>query len=160
MGKWRWNKDIASESESAARQQLMKILCSWTKVLSNERQTHSAEVKDKNDNIPSDKEIKTKRWYEHFNEVLNREKLSNPVSILEIEAPDETEEIDAPEPTSAEKKEAKKHPKNGNARGIDNAWAELLKADIDFATIKIQGDRWHSVERRKNAREMDERIDS
>ena len=98
----------------------MKILYSWTKALSNERQTHSAVVKDKNGNILSDKVIKTKRWYEHFNEVLNREKLSNPVSIPEIEAPDETEEIDAPEPTSAEIKEAKKHPKNGKARGIDN----------------------------------------
>ena len=120
MDKRRWNKDFASESENAARQQHMKTFFPQTKVLRNQRHTRCATVKDKNDML-SDKQRKTKRWYEHFNEVLNREKLSNPVSILEIEAPDETEEIDAPEPTSAEMKEAKKHPKNGNARGIDNA---------------------------------------
>ena len=55
MGKWRWNKDIASESESAARQQHMKILYSWIMVLSNKRQAHSAAVKDKNGNILRDK---------------------------------------------------------------------------------------------------------
>lgn len=68
MNKWRWNKDIASESESDARQQHKKILYSWNKVLSDERQTHGAVVKDKNGNILSDKKSKTNRWYEHFNE--------------------------------------------------------------------------------------------
>ena len=57
--------------------------------------------------ILSDKESKTKMWYEHFNEVLNRENPSNPVSIAEIEAPDEIEEIETSEPTRAEIKEAK-----------------------------------------------------
>ena len=76
-------------------------------------------------------------WYEHFNEVLNRENTSNPVSIAEIEAPDEIEEIDTSEPTRAEVKEAKIYTrKNGKAPGIDNARAELLKRDIDFATMK------------------------
>ena len=56
--------------------------------MTNERQTHSAVVKDKNGNIPSDKESKTKRWYELLNEVLNRENPSDTVSIAEIEAPD------------------------------------------------------------------------
>ena len=114
----------------------MKILYSWTKELSNERQTHSVVVKGKNGNILSVEKSKTKRWYEHLNEVLNREKPSNPVSIPEIEAPAEIEKIDVSEPTRAEKNDAKKQPKNGKTPGIDNVRAELLKADIDFVTIK------------------------
>ena len=76
--------------------------------MSSERQTHGAAEKDKNGNILSDKESKTNRRYEHFNEVLNRENPSNPVSIPEIEAPDEIEKVDASEPTRAEIKEVKK----------------------------------------------------
>ena len=77
--------------------------------MSSERQTHGAAEKDKNGNILSDKESKTNRWYEYFNEVLNRENPSNPISIPEIEAPDEIEEVDASEPTRAEIKEVKKN---------------------------------------------------
>jgi len=69
----------------------MKTLYSLTKVLTNERPRQSAAAKDKNGNILNDKESKTKKWYEHFNEALNRENPSNPVSIAEIEAPDEIE---------------------------------------------------------------------
>ena len=58
---------------------------------------------------------------EHFNEVLNRERSSNPVSIGEIEAPGEIEEIDTSEPTKAEIKQAK-----------------FPKAGIDFAIIKAK----------------------
>ena len=59
----------------------------------------------------SDKESQTQRWYEHFNEVLNRENPSNPVSIAEIEAQNGIEEIDTYEPTRAKVKKAKRHPK-------------------------------------------------
>ena len=55
---------------------------------------------------------------EHFSEVLNRENPSNPVHEMEIELPDEIEEIDTP--------------------GIDNMQAELLKADIEYATSKVK----------------------
>ena len=106
---WINDAGTASESENAARQQHKKILYSRTKVLSSERQTHGAAEKDKNGNILSDKESKTNRWYEYFNEVLNRENPSNPISIPEIEAPDEIEEVDASEPTRAEIKEVKKN---------------------------------------------------
>ena len=119
----------------------MKTVYSRTKVLSNERPRQSAAVKDKNGNILNDKESKTERWYEYFYEVLNRENPSNQVSIVEREAFSiATEEIDLSEPSSAEIKEAKKHLKNGKAPGIDNIQAEqlLLKADNDFATIKVK----------------------
>lgn len=69
----------------------MKTLYSLTKVLTNERPRQSAAAKDKNGNILNDTESKTKKWYEHFNEALTRENPSNPVSIAEIEAPDEIE---------------------------------------------------------------------
>ena len=81
----------------------------------------------------SDKESQTQRWYEHFNEVLNRENPSNPVSIVKIEAANGNEEID-----TSEIKEATKHLKNRKAPCIYNIRAELLKADIDFATIKVK----------------------
>ena len=82
MDKRRWTDDLANEAENAAQLvQHMKTLYSLTKVLSNERPRRSAAVKDKNGNILNDKESKTKRWYEHFNDVLDREKSSNPVSI-------------------------------------------------------------------------------
>ena len=84
MDKRRWNKDFASESENAARQQHMKTFFPQTKVLRNQRHTRCATVKDKNGNILSDKQSKTKRWYEHCNEVLNRENLRNPASIAGI----------------------------------------------------------------------------
>jgi len=57
------------------------------------------------------------------------------VRIVEIEAADETEEIDTPEPSRAGIKEAIKHLKNVKAPGIDNIQAELLKADIDFDRV-------------------------
>jgi len=49
---------------------------------------------------------------------------------------DEIEEIDTAEPSRAEVhvRKAIGHLKNGTAPGIDNIQAELLKADIDYAT--------------------------
>jgi len=85
------------------------------------------------------KESKSKRWYEHLNWVLNRENPSNHGSLVEIEAfSTETEKIDTSETSRAEMKEAVKHLKIGKTLGIDNIQAELLKADIGFATIKVK----------------------
>ena len=57
------------------------------------------------------------------------------VSEMEIELPDEIQEIDTSEPSRAEVGRAIGHLKNGKAPGIDKIQAELLKADIDYATI-------------------------
>ena len=78
MDKKRWTEEIADEAENAAKQQHMKTLYTLTKVLSNERPRQSAAVMDKNGKILNDKESKTKRWLEHFSEVLNRDNPSNP----------------------------------------------------------------------------------
>ena len=75
---------------------------------------------------------------EHFSEVLNRENPSNPVSEMEIELPDEIEEIDTSEPSRGEGRKGIGHLKNGKAPGIDNIQAELLKADVDYATTKVK----------------------
>ena len=138
VDKRRWTEEIAEEAENEAKQQHMKTLYTLTKVLSNERPRQSAAVMDKNGKILNDKESKTKRWLEHFSEVLNRENPSNPVSDIEIELPDEIEQIDTSEPSKIEVRKAIGHLKNGKAPGIENLQAEMLKADIKYATTKVK----------------------
>ena len=75
---------------------------------------------DKKGKILNDKESKIRRWLEHFFEVLNRENPSNLVCEMEIEMPDEVEEIDTSEPSRAEVRKAIGHLKNGKAPKIDN----------------------------------------
>ena len=48
------------------------------------------------------------------------------------------EEIDTSEPSRAEVRKAIGPLKNGKAPGINNIQAELLKADIDYATTKVK----------------------
>jgi len=93
---------------------------------------------DKNGKILNDKESKTRRWLEHFAEVLNRDYPSNRIRETEIELPDEVEEIDTSEPSRAELRKAIGHLKNGKAPGIDNIQVELFKADIDYAATKVK----------------------
>ena len=57
---------------------------------------------------------------------------------MKIELPDEIEEIDTSEPSRGEVRKAIGHLKNGKAPGIDNIQAELLKADVDYATTKVK----------------------
>ena len=57
---------------------------------------------------------------------------------MEIELPDEIEEIDTSEPSRGEVRKAIGNLKNGKAPGIDNIQAELLKADVDYATTTVK----------------------
>ena len=137
--KRRRTEEIAEEAENAASKQHTKTLYTLTRVLrsGNERSRQSAAVMDKNGKTLNDKESTTKRWLEHFTEVLNGENPSNPKSETEIKLPDEVEEIDTSEPGRAEVRKAIGHPKNaGKVPGIDNVQAELLTAGIDYATTK------------------------
>ena len=138
MDKRRWTEEIAEEAENTAKQQHLKTLYTLTKVLSNEKPRQSTAVMDKNSKMLNDKESKTKQWLKHFTEVINIENPSNPVSEMEIELPDEIEEIDTSEPSRAEVRKAIGHLKNGKAPGIDNIQAELFKAGIDYATAKVK----------------------
>ena len=114
---------------------------------------------DKTGKILNDKESKIRRWLEHFSEVLNRKNPINPVCEMEIELPDEIQEIDTSEPSRAEVRKAIGHLKNGKAPGIDNIQAELLKADFDYATTKVKESHGHSVERREDTKEMEKKTD-
>ena len=93
---------------------------------------------DKAGKIFNDKESKLRRWLEHFSEVLDRENLKNPVSEMEIELADEIAEIDTTEPSTAEVRRDIGHLKNGKAPENRKHQAELLKADIDYATTKVK----------------------
>lgn len=57
---------------------------------------------------------------------------------MEIELPDEIEEIDTSEPSREKVRKAIGYLKSGKAPRIDNIPAELLKADIDSATTKVK----------------------
>ena len=116
MDKRRWTEEIAKEAENAANQQHMKTLYTLTKVLSNERPRQSAAVTDKTGKILNDKKSTIRRWLEHFSEVLNRENPSNPICEIEIEVPDEIEEIDTSEPSRAEVKIACEQAPVGDSR--------------------------------------------
>ena len=114
---------------------------------------------DKNGKILNDKESKTKRWLEQFSEVLNRENPSNPVSGMEIELPDEIEEIDTSEPSRGKVRKAIGHLKNGKALGINNIHAELLKADVDYATTTVKEIIVCDGVERQDTKKMEKRAD-
>ena len=57
---------------------------------------------------------------------------------MEIQLQDEIEEIDTCEPSRDEERNAIGNLKNGRVPGVDNIPAELLKADIDYATTKVK----------------------
>ena len=64
---------------------------------------------------------------------MNREEPANPITQEdECEFNDRTEDITITELTLGEVKKAIKRLQNGNAPGIDNITAELLKADIEL----------------------------
>jgi len=135
-----WLDGIAEEAEKAAGSQHMKTLYGLTKTLCNERTKRSSEVQDKDGNLLSSKEDIQARWTEHFQEILNREAPSNPITEEEDggdEFTDITEEIETNEPTMGEVKVAIRRLKNGKAAGTDSITAELLKAGGEFSARKM-----------------------
>ena len=136
--KKKWMENIANEAEDAARKQHMKTLYGLTKMLCNERPRHSSAVLDKKGILISGKKEVQERWTEHFKEVLNREEPEDPITEdEECEFTEMIEEIAVHEPTLREVKEVIKGLRNGKAPGIDSITADILKADIDFSTMKI-----------------------
>ena len=91
---------------------------------------------DKNGKILSDKESKTKRWLEHFSEVLNRENPSNPVSEIETELPDEIEDIDTSEPSRTEVRKAIGHLKMEQHRELTTYKQSCLKLTLTMLPPK------------------------
>ncbi len=135
--KRKWFEDIATEAETASRNQHMKTLYRLTKTLCNDKPKQSTSVMDKNGRVISGRDESRKRWKEHFTEVLNRDEPENPIILTDLENEehlDNITEIDDQEPTLLEIKRAIRLLKNGKSSGIDSITAELLKADINFAT--------------------------
>ena len=92
---------------------------------------------DKNGKILNDKESKAKRWLEHFSEVLNGENPSNPVSDIEIELPNEIEQIDTSEPSRIEVRKAIGHLKDGKwHRELTTYKQRCLKPTLNMLPLK------------------------
>ena len=128
-----WMDGIADEAEDAARNQHMRTLYGLTKILCNERSRRSGAVLDKGGNLLSSKEDIQARWTEHFQEILNREAPTNPITEEEdnsFEFTDIIEEIATNEPTLGEVKSAMGRLKNGKSpeKITDSITAELLRA--------------------------------
>jgi hypothetical protein len=135
-----WMDGIADEAEDAARNQHMRTLYGLTKTLCNERSRRSGAVLDKGGNLLSSKEDIQARWTEHFQEILNREAPTNPITEEEdngFKFTDIIEETATNEPTLGEVKSAMGRLKNGKSPGIDSITAELLRAGGEFSAKKI-----------------------
>ena len=85
----------------------------------------------------TDNSSRLARWKEHFEEILNRPPLTNPIVITADEVP-EIEDISIRPISKGEVKNAVNSLKNRKAAGVDNIVAELLKADIKRTTQKLQ----------------------
>ena len=138
--KRKWMDGITSEAEDAARKQQMRTLYRLTKVPCNERPKSSTAILDKSGNLVSGKKEIQARWTEHFREVLNREELTDPITMEDecvFQLGKLIEEIAITEPTIGEVKAAIERLKNGKSPGVDSITAELLKAYKEFSAAKV-----------------------
>ena len=133
-----WVDNIAQEAEEAAGKHHMKTLYSITKRLTNDKPKSCATIKDKQNKIITNSEDRKNRWKEHFSEILNRDNPENPIKEEETRGIEITD-INTHPPTIIEISKAVKMLKNGKAPGDDGIQAELLKADINFTSRKLQG---------------------
>ncbi|GAB1600087.1 hypothetical protein Ahia01_000286200 [Argonauta hians] len=78
-------EDLATQAEEAAGQRNMRELFNIIRKLSGRSMRSEKPIKDKEGNILSTKEEQTKRWVEHFTELLNRAPASLPADIQKAE---------------------------------------------------------------------------
>ena len=136
--KRKWMEHISSSAEEAARNQHMRTLYNLTKTICNERPRLSAAVLDKNGDLVNGKDEVQGRWTEHFKEILNRDEPPNPITQGEGDIIDGVlQEIKIDKPTRDEIRATVKRLQNKKSPGVDSITAELLKADVDFATERI-----------------------
>ena len=119
---------LAQEAEEAAAARNMKDLYDTTKKLCGKFQQGSQPVKDKEGNSLKTMEQQSKRWVEHFEELLNRPEPANPPDIPEAEF---DLPINCEKPSKEEIRRAIKMTKNGKAAGPDEIPAEAMKGDIE-----------------------------
>ena len=145
--KKRYIEKIAEEAETAASKQDMGSLYKLTKSLTKSGfQSTDMPVRDQQGNMILKVEDKLRCWKEHFERVLNRE---DPETEAIIIPSSELLDIDTEPPSVEEVKRAIKALKDGKTPGIDQVYAEMLKADEQTtATVltNILCDIWESEE--------------
>ena len=92
-------EELATRAELASEQRNMKDLYDITRLLSGKASKSEKPVKDKNGNPLNTKEEQSKRWAEHFKELLNR---PAPDSMADIQPAAERLEIDCSTPSLEE----------------------------------------------------------
>ena len=122
---------LTSEAEEAARQNNIKVLYDIIRSLTNKFRKGSHPIKDKNGKALKTPEEQMKRWFEHFNSVLNQQP---PVQRADIPPAATLLPIDCSRPGKEEIAKAIMHLKNNKSPGPDNIPAEILKADINTIT--------------------------
>jgi len=125
-----WLEQMGNEVEKYAENgRTRELYQTCSQKITNKRRCQVATVKNKRGEIIKDKNARLERWAEHFEEVLIREALTNPVEENEGES-DEIIEMNTKEIREAEVRQALKKTKSGKSPGIT---AELYTADSDVA---------------------------
>ena len=131
-----WLDRMGDELEKYAENGRTRELYQTAKKITNSRQRQVAAVKNKRGEIIKDKNAGLERWAEHFEEVLVREALTNPVEENEVET-DEIRKMDTTEIREAEVRQTLKKTKIGRTPEIDGIPVELYKADSDVAVKEL-----------------------
>ena len=133
---------IAEEAEAAASKQDMGTLYKLTKSLTKTGfQSTDMPVKDQRGNRISNVEDKLRCWKEHFERVLNR---VDPETEAIITPSSNFLDIDTDPPNVEEVKRAIMALKDGKTPGIDQIYAEMLKADEQI-TATLLTDILHNI---------------
>ena len=128
--------NLAKEAETAASHHNMKKLYDTTKQTSSRFNATNHQIGNLNGNILTTTEEQSKRWVEHFHQLLDR-----PPPISPPILPPSRQELDlcCEKPTEAEIEKAFKSLENNKSAGPDNIPAELLKADINTSVHMLHG---------------------
>lgn len=117
---------MMEDTQKAANMGNMKTLHEMTKNICN----NNATVNDKEGNTITETAAKLTRWEEHFQEILNTAEPANPIKI-EVEDVPEIDGLSAEPISKDEVRQGIRALRNGNAGGVNNIAAELLKADLE-----------------------------
>jgi len=132
---------LAGEAETAAARGDIAALHKITARLCGTRRTSPAVVKGLNGESLTTEGEQAKRWFEHFQGVLNQPYPDNPL----MPAPAQEDlEIDIGAPTRKEIGDAILSLRNGKAAGIDAIHAEMLKADL-YSSVSVLCPLFHKV---------------